>query len=136
MLEEHLKQLALELALPTIPTKDGNNFFPIPLEGDITLLIKEMPLGSFLTASITLLPDDAKKEELFAHLLKANFLGQGTGQQYLGLDLEEKFLTLSRSIPQDRSYQAFKEALEAFANYFEYWREELQRIFKQPKEQL
>jgi len=59
--------------------------------------------------------------------MKANFLGQGTGGAVIGLDAEEKFLTLSLALPYDMNYRSFKGAVEDFANYVDYWREDLIR---------
>ena len=59
--------------------------------------------------------------------MKANFLGQGTGDATIGLDENENFLTLSLVLPYDMNYKMFKDALEDFVNYLDYWKEELIR---------
>jgi len=77
-----------------------------------------------------------KKEEAFIYLMKANLLGQGTGNQVLGLDPEEKTLTLSCIIPYDMDYREFKERIEDFVNYLDYWRLEVKNLQKAEHENI
>ena len=68
------------------------------------------------------------REDLFIYFMQANFLGQGTGDSVIGLDLAENFLTLSMSIVYEINYRIFKDKIEEFFNYLNYWREELRRL--------
>ncbi len=77
-----------------------------------------------------------KKEDLFIYLMKANFLGQGTGGSAIGLDQDENFLTLSLVLPYDMNYIMFRDALEDFANYIDYWKAELIRHTKAAEQQI
>jgi len=69
-------------------------------------------------------------------LMKANLLGQGTGEQAIGLDHEEKSLTLSCIIPYDINYKEFKEKIEDFVNYLDYWRLESEKMKKNANESI
>ena len=60
--------------------------------------------------------------------MRANFLGQGTGGARIGLDPNEKFLTLSCGFPYEMKYQDFKEKIEDFANYLLCWRAEIEKF--------
>ena len=60
--------------------------------------------------------------------MKANFLGQGTGGAVIGMDPEENLLTLSLLLPYDMNYKMFREALEDFANFLDYWKTELRNL--------
>ena len=60
--------------------------------------------------------------------MKANFLGQGTGGARIGVDPDDKFLTLSHGFPYEMNYQLFKESIEDFVNYVVYWREEIAKF--------
>lgn len=71
-----------------------------------------------------------KREDLFSYLMKANLLGEGTGNGAIGLDASEKFLTLTHKIPYEENYQTFKESVEDFANYLIYWEEEIRKFHK------
>ena len=57
--------------------------------------------------------------------MRGNFLGQGTGGGVLAMDDNEKFLTLTLTMPYDINYKNFKETLEDFVNFADYWRQEL-----------
>ncbi len=72
-------------------------------------------------------PPVRNKEDFFLLLMRANFLGQGTGGSVLGMDKEEKYLTLSSIIPYDVDAKRFKELVEDFVNFVDYWRDELAR---------
>lgn len=65
-----------------------------------------------------------KREEFYSYLMRANFLGQGTGGARIGMDADENFLTLSHGFAYEMDYQTFKESVEDFVNYVLYWREE------------
>jgi hypothetical protein len=45
-------------------------------------------------------------------------------------------LTLSHVIPYDMNYKSFKELIEDFANYLDYWRGELKRLQKAAEESI
>ena len=68
--------------------------------------------------------------------MKANFLGQGTGGATIGLKEDESFLTLSLSLPYEMNYRAFKDAVEEFVNYLEYWKSEAARHETQESDEL
>ena len=132
MLEEHLLRLAQALDLP-VPRKNKLSGFEFQLSDDLVLTFTEKDPGFFIF-SVVGPPPTQKKEEAFIYFMKANLLGQGTGGQVLGLDAEEKFLTLSRLIQYDMNYQHFKDLVEDFANYVLYWREEANRLQKESLE--
>ena len=67
----------------------------------------------------------SKQEEFALFSMKGNFLGQGTGRSVLGLDENEKTLTLSCVLPYELDYSHFKDSLEEFSNYLGYWQEML-----------
>jgi hypothetical protein len=128
IIEQHLTRLLEELELPALTAKDRDETrgYKLELTPDLCLFLKEQETGLFLFSQIAPLPPQ-KREELFILLMKANFLGQGTGGSTIGLDKDEKFLTLSLTIPYDMNYKAFKEIIEDFANFVDYWRSEILR---------
>lgn len=127
MLENQITQLAEELHLPSPETEDGEGFFHISLSETITIAIKSLNPGLFLAADVGFLPTRNKEDNLM-YFMKANFLFQGTGGQVLGVNSEEKSLTLSQKIVQEVNYLRFKEIIEDFANYLGYWQKELERL--------
>ena len=79
------------------------------------------PTGILVQAVIGPCPEK-KREERFMHCMHANFLAQGTGGAAIGLDHNEQTLSLSLKLRHELTYTSFKEHLEVFANYLEYWR--------------
>ncbi len=76
-------------------------------------------------------PPPRNREDFYLLLMRANFLGQGTGNNIIGIDKEEKHLTLSSKIPYEVDGKRFKEIVEDFVNFVDYWREELARHITQ-----
>ena len=128
MLEHLLKTFIDQMELGEIPTKDEQGAYLIKISPEMHVSVKQLDPGLFFHSPLAALQEQ-KREELFMFLMKANFLGQGTGGGAIGLDDNEKFLTLSLVIPYDMNYQTFKDSLESFANYVDYWREELSRFY-------
>ena len=123
MLEPLLRQLSEELELPLSP-KDEKGMFHLEINAELKIALKELEPGAFLFTKIGLCPTE-KKEELFLLLMRANLLGIGTGGSVLALDEDEKFLTLSFVLPYDVNFKTFKETVEDFSNFVDYWRGEL-----------
>lgn len=126
--EQHLVRLVEELQL-AMPSKDKNKVYKLVLGPKMAISLEEEEEGFTLFAQIAPLPMQ-KREELFILLMKANFLGQGTGGSVIGLDKDEKFLTLSSTIPYEVDYKGFKETIEDFANFVDYWRTEVSKHSK------
>jgi hypothetical protein len=124
MLQTHLTTICQELGLSMPPLTEKE--YTLTLNPAVSLSIRHLDPGCALSARIALCPTK-NREELFLHLMSANFLGQGTGSARIGLSLDEKFLTLSRGFPYEMNYQDFKEKVEEFVNYLLYWREELMK---------
>ncbi len=127
MIEQNLTRLAEDLGLPSLAPKDSNGYFQISLKDDLTISIKDLLPGLSLSSLLGPVLNQ-NKEELLIYLMKANFLGQGTGEQILGMEPDEKFLTLSRSITYEVDYQKLKDVLEDFTNYLIYWKGEVKRM--------
>jgi Tir chaperone protein (CesT). len=126
MLEEHLKTLAQELELDTTFPRDENKMAQLQLNPSLLISVRQLDPGVLFFSTLAPCPKE-KREELFMWLMKANFLAQGTGGGAIALDPDENFLTLSRALPYDMNYKTFKENLEDFANFVDYWKEELLR---------
>jgi len=57
--------------------------------------------------------------------MRANLLGQGTGDGAIGLDADEKTMLFSLAIERNLNYEEFKMSLEEFVNYCAFWRRQL-----------
>jgi hypothetical protein len=113
--------------------KNKNSIFS-PRE-DVEVFLQEMEKGIYFHAKICACPQK-KKEDLFLYLCRANLLGRGTGGSAIGLDREEKFLTLARALTYELNYTEFKESLEDFVNFLLYWREEIEKFQQQAEATL
>lgn len=133
MLEQHLNQLIQDLKLEPLASKDEKGFYSIPLNPSLKISFRELDPGVYLYSPIGPCPME-KREEFLIHVMKANFLGIGTGGNVIALDPEEKFLTLSSALPYDINYKTFKETVEDFGNFVDYWRDELERHRKEIEE--
>ena len=126
MLRDYLEQLCKELAIEPIPKMNEHKIYSFNI-GDQTVRLKDLDPGVAMQGSICPCPE-RKREDLFIYLMRANLLGQGTGGSRIGLDSDEKFLTLSLGLPYEMNYQSFKENFEDFVNYLIYWRDEVTKL--------
>lgn len=135
MLEKLLGQLNSELELPPISASDDKKIYHLALNPEMTISLKQLDPGIYLHAKVAPCPKE-KREDFFIFLMRANFLGLGTGGSTLGLSEDEKFLTLSLALPYEMDYRTFKETLEDFVNFIDYWKEETTRHQKAAQEGL
>jgi hypothetical protein len=124
MLKNHLQQLCQELGLGA-PSFDEQKFHHLKI-GALDIAFKDLEPGFYFLSNVGPLPTK-KKEDFLMLVMKANFLGQGTGGGALGLKEDESCLTLSLSLPYEMNYKAFKDSLEEFANFTDYWKKETVR---------
>ena len=122
MLKNLLEQLCQDLGMETVPPVDEQKFHQMKI-GTFNIAMKDLDPGVYFSSNIGPLPKK-KTEDFLMLLMKANFLGQGTGGATLGLKEDESFLTLSLSLPYEMNYKAFKDSLEEFANFVEFWKKE------------
>ena len=125
-LKEMVEALAAELGIET-PQLDQQKAYAVAINEKLSVTIRDLAPGfSFHSFAAPCL--FKKREELFIYLMRANFLGQGTGGARIGLDGDEKVLTLSIGFPYEMNYQLFKESVEDFVNYVVYWRAEIAKF--------
>ncbi|MBS0626188.1 MAG: type III secretion system chaperone [Verrucomicrobia bacterium] len=127
MLQEFVDRVCSELQIEPIPKPNEHKIISFNLNKNVQLKLKELNPGVSMQAVISQCPE-RKREELFLLLMRANFLGQGTAGARIGLDRDEKFLTLSLGLPYEMNYQSFKENLEDFVNYLVYWRDQIAKF--------
>lgn len=126
MLRDFLVEICKELAI--VPPKlNEQKIYPFRLTKEAEIELKDLDPGVSLQAKICPCPEK-KREDLFIYLMRANLLGQGTGGGRIGIDSDEKFLTLSLGLPYEINYKIFKDTLEDFANYLAFWRDEVAKF--------
>lgn len=124
MLEELIHNLLKEIELSQKPSKIDPNTYQVDLNPDLSITIKRIDPGYYLQAVISEVPD-LEAEMLFISLMEANLFGQGTGGGVLGISPDGRTFLFSKKILQDINYQAFREKIEEFVNYVEFWRMEI-----------
>ena len=130
MLQKFLEKFYRELNVDQKAKLNEQKVFPFRVSPEVEVHLRDLEPGVAMQAKICSCPMK-KREDLFIYLMRANFLGQGTGGSRIGLDPDEKFLTLSLGLPYEMNYQAFKENVEDFVNYLVYWREEVEKFEKE-----
>lgn len=132
MLQEFVENLCFDLRLGSPPNKGPQKTIEFVLNPDVKIRFMELDPGISMQANIAPCPEK-RREDLFILLMNANFLGQGTGGARIGLDRQEKFLTLSLGLPYELEYAAFKQHVEEFVNFLNYWKD---RVAKFEQEEL
>ncbi|MFA5250062.1 MAG: type III secretion system chaperone [Parachlamydiales bacterium] len=126
-LEEILKQLA-EVGV-SFEVQEKNLYQLTYDEIKMELFKKDHEL--YLKTRLAPCPKE-KKEALFSLLMKANQLGSGTYGNAIGLDNQEKFLTLTCQLPYDIIYKDLKEKIELFLGCLHFWQEEIKNFSQKP----
>jgi hypothetical protein len=127
MLQEFVQRMCSDLRIGDVPKMSPQKTFEFILNPEVKVNLIELNPGISMQAAIAPCPE-RKKEDLFMLLMSANFLGQGTAGARIGLDGQEKLLTLSLGLPYELEYSDFKQHLEDFVNYLVYWRERIAKI--------
>jgi len=134
LLEILLTQLSDELQLGGKPRKDKEQTYSLGFADALDVKIQERDADVTLFARLAICPEE-KREKLFSYLMKANFLGQGTGGSSIGYDESENSLTLSSILPYDLDYKTLRNAIEDFVNYVEYWKTEISEHKRKAEEE-
>jgi hypothetical protein len=129
MLEKLFESLCNELSVVPDPEAIKTGTYRISLKDSIELLFSDLKPGVSISSHIAACPTK-NREDFFIWIMRANLLGQGTGKCRIGLDSEEKLLTLSLGLPYEMNYSTFREKVEDFINYIVYWREEIAQFGK------
>lgn len=121
-----LSELSLSLELGSLAPVEKNGPIHMVIDPAQSIDFRELPKGFSMWSRIGECPPK-NKEDFYLLIMRANYLGQGTGNYVIGMDQEEKHLTLSSYIPYEIDFKKFKETVEDFVNFIEYWKDELVR---------
>jgi hypothetical protein len=124
--EQYLKRLSSDLKYDALYSLMAPKTFKIQLPDFEPIDVYETDLSIQLMAKVGELIDHIDQEKCFAYLLNANYLGQGTGQQLIGLHPNQKTILLSHHIYFDIDYIDFKERIEQLFNYVDFFKKHLQ----------
>lgn len=122
MLREHLIRVGHDLG---IESKEFNTERPgvyrFRVNSDLSVEISEDDYGLFFQAHLSPTPN-RNREELYTSFMNANVFGQGTYGNVLGISEDLKFVTLSRFLKADPSFEEFRDILEDYVNAALFWR--------------
>jgi hypothetical protein len=121
MLEAHLKQLSTQFSFPVNFEKNEEGYYQLMLDSSTAISIKELPKGFTCKSTVSALPQ-GEQEDLLALLMRANYLGQGTKGGILALNETAQTITFFSSLMHEYNFSEFKEKIEEFVNYLNYWK--------------
>ena len=124
MLDNHLEALYKELGIPASVEQNDDKSYVIHIQVLSQITVRELFPGLLFSTVLGPVPEEEKEEEMM-RLMQANLLGRATGRSRLGI--VDKQVVLTMYIQADVNYREFKEDVEEFANYTDYWHEELKR---------
>ena len=104
MLKDFVAQLCVEMEIDPVPKINELKFIPLRFSEGLELEIRDLDPGISLHAKICPCPSK-RLEELFLRLMRANYLGQETAQNRIGLSADEKFLPMSLGVPYEITYR-------------------------------
>ncbi|MCH9617367.1 MAG: hypothetical protein SP4CHLAM5_09670 [Chlamydiia bacterium] len=118
----------LKTALIQEEDKEGITYL-FSLNDESEIYLKERSYGIYITSTICHFSEQAitSPEDFYIYLMKANYLGIGTGNSIISIAPGEKFLTLSLLIDYEVNYKMFRDLLEDFVNYRSYWSVEINK---------
>jgi len=134
MLESILADLEKHLEIPAVKGKnESEGYYLLQINESMEVWVKDLNPGIFLQTIIAPIIRTSDQEDFFIYLMKANFLGQGTGGGVLSIDPEEKYIYLSLCLSYEVNYKTFRDKLEDFINYLDFWRKKLKNLEDQNK---
>lgn len=129
ILDQHIEKFEQEFSKVNFFQKKKEHQYEFSLPPSQSIELKYLDPGVFLSSPFHEMPKK-NLETFFMHLMQGNYLGQGTGRTWISLEPNEKFLTLSMAMPYEVNYVEFKEMLEEFMNYFEFWKAQVEDFIK------
>jgi Tir chaperone protein (CesT) family len=124
-LETYARKLGEDLHLTEQFVRTDEGGFKINLSPTLIVTLDPVEDGALFAAEVGRVGEVAEPESLWELLLLANLFGQGTGGAVLSLDSSGTKVRLHQAFPFELPYVQFKEQLEQFVNYAEFWEKEL-----------
>lgn len=134
-IQQFTEELAESLGLEDDLHPDENEIYTLNLGEGLIIQYADLNPGLDLVSYLEKLPEENLETFLMA-LMRVNLFGRGTGGCVLGYDLESRFITHKRALPYALKYRDFKEAIEDFVNYVEFWKEQIAKIKRGEKSLL
>jgi hypothetical protein len=127
MLEKLIAQLKSDFNFE-IPQKEDKSY-ELVFSETITISFNPFDENFNLNSKLFTFKEVPGQSEL-SHLLLGNLFGQATGGGILSLNIEGKELFLTKTFDYDINYKDFRDEVEDFVNYCEFWEEEMRDFQK------
>lgn len=105
---------------------DENKIYSLDFGKDLVVRYSDLHPGVNFMSILGKLPDK-NREVLVSSLMHLNLFGNGTGGGVFGYSEENKSLTFTTAVPYRLQFGEFKNALEDFVNFVDFWKSELAR---------
>ncbi|MBI5274591.1 MAG: type III secretion system chaperone [Chlamydiales bacterium] len=129
ILDQHLDQFEKEFKRKSLFIKEKEHVYYFSADHPFPIYVRYLDPGVHFFSTLHAIPTK-NLESFFMYIMSANYLGLGTGKSIIGLEPNEKFLTLSMAIPYEENYMEFKELLEEFLNHLQYWKDQIETYIK------
>lgn len=126
MLEQLLNTLISTYKLTPFKKNEKKHEYTLTFGAHTIVGIDHLPIVTLKCRICSMAEENV--EDFLIYLMKANFLGQGTGGSALSLSADEKHLTLVFHLPYEVKYEEFRDIFEDFINYIEYWQIEIEKF--------
>lgn len=125
-IQKFTDQLIELLKLDVDPNPDENKFYLLDLDDGLSVRYTDLNPGVYLVSTLGPLAQK-NRETTLVSLMHLNLFGNGTGGAVIGYDEEINLLTFSQAVAYRVEFEEFKNILEDFINYVDYWRKELKK---------
>lgn len=122
MLDTLIEQLSKELNMGGAITPNEKRY-DLSFEPDIDVRVMDLKKSFLFKANICPCPEK-NRETFLLKVLESNLFGLGTRNASIGLDEQEKTLTLSLEVDDQCSFNEFKGRLQDFVSVLSAWRDE------------
>lgn len=105
---------------------DEDKMYTLDLGDDLIVRYSDLHPGVYMVSHLGPLSDKSR-EVWAASIMHLNLFGNGTGGGVIGYDEEIKLLTFSEAVPYRLQFGEFKDVLEDFINYVDFWKNEIKK---------
>lgn len=121
MLDDLIKNFSLEHGAPYTFFKEGTEgHFQLQISDEIRVELRQLEGDGVFFRTNLFLFLTPEKESLYKQLLEANYLYQSTMGCVLGMDPNEKYITLSMYVYSRMNKNLLWDSLELFCNAWDY----------------
>mgnify|MGYP006272485833 CR=1 FL=1 len=121
MLDDLIKNFSLEHGAPYTFIQDGSKgYFQLQISDEIRIELRHLEGDGVFFRTNLFLFLSPEKEMMFRQLLEANYLYQSTMGCVLGMDPNDKYITLSLYVYSPMTKNLLWDSLELFCNAWDY----------------